>query len=155
MRLCRLFMASCKIYRRGGPYAFRLRKNLVPSRAWNQSSACQCVVRCPQACGIGFPNAAFCPAHKAIADGCRWTIFGASNRTSDSRLLSTCTIPLMTRESSARSTPRTSLWMSLDPSPLLIAETKKVRAHGPISPFPKTNQDRIVGAEQSMSFDPN
>ena len=34
----------------------------------------------------------------------------------------------------------------LDPRPLLIAQPKQIPAHGP-DPLPKTNQDRIVRAE--------
>ena len=41
-----------------------------------------------------------------------------------------------------------------DPLPLLIAQPKQILAHDP-DPLPKTNQDRIVGAEQLMSSDPS
>ena len=38
-------------------------------------------------------------------------------------------------------------------SPLLVAQPKQILAHDP-NPLPKTNQDRIVGLETLMSFDP-
>jgi hypothetical protein len=41
-----------------------------------------------------------------------------------------------------------------DPLPLLIAQPKQVPAHDP-NPLPKTNQDRIVGAEKLMSSNPS
>jgi hypothetical protein len=37
---------------------------------------------------------------------------------------------------------------------LLVAQPKQVPAHDP-DPLPKTNQDRIVGAEKLMSSDPS
>jgi len=42
----------------------------------------------------------------------------------------------------------------LNPLPLLIAEPKQILAHDP-DPFSKTNQDRIVSAEELMSSDPS
>jgi hypothetical protein len=44
--------------------------------------------------------------------------------------------------------------LRLDPPPLLIAQPKQVRAHDP-NPFPKENQDRIVGSKELMSSDPS
>jgi hypothetical protein len=41
-----------------------------------------------------------------------------------------------------------------DPLPLPITEPKQVSAHDP-NPLPKTNQDRIVGAKELMSFYPS
>src|SRR5262245_49505164 len=41
-----------------------------------------------------------------------------------------------------------------DPLPLLIAKPKQVPGHDP-NPLPKTNQDRIVRAEELMSSDPS
>src|SRR6476659_2645441 len=67
--------------------------------------------------------------------------------------LSTCTIPLITRRSSARSTPRTS-----------VGKCGSIRAHCSslsqnkfllINPSPTTNQYRIVEAEGLMSSDPS
>jgi hypothetical protein len=42
----------------------------------------------------------------------------------------------------------------LNLSPLLVAQPKQIPAHDP-DPLPKTNQDRIVGLETLMSFDPS
>jgi hypothetical protein len=44
--------------------------------------------------------------------------------------------------------------MRFDLSPLLVAQPKQVPAHNP-DPLPTTNQDRIVRAEELMSFDPS
>jgi hypothetical protein len=55
-----------------------------------------------------FPDAAPRPAHKAVIDHCRRTIFGRAIAPA-ADLLSTCTMPLITRRSSTRSTPRTSV----------------------------------------------
>jgi hypothetical protein len=43
--------------------------------------------------------------------------------------------------------------MRFDPLPLLIAQPKQVPAHDP-NPFPKTNQDPIVSAQELMSSNP-
>src|SRR5208282_5367365 len=68
-------------------------------------------------------------------------------------LLSTCTMPLMTRRSSARSTPRTS-----------VGNCGSIRAHCSslsqnsfllINLPPNTNHHRIVGADGLMSSDPS
>jgi hypothetical protein len=37
---------------------------------------------------------------------------------------------------------------------LLVAQPKQIPAHDP-DPLPKTNQDRIVGAQELMSSDPS
>ena len=50
-------------------------------------------------------------------------------------------------------TPNIRRQMRLDPSPLLVAQPKQVRAHDP-DPLPKTNQDRIVIRQKLMSFHP-
>jgi hypothetical protein len=61
----------------------------------------------------------------------------------------------MTRRSSTRSTPRTSLGKyGPNSSPLLVAQPKQILAHDP-DPPPKTNQDRILRAQKLMSFDPS
>jgi uncharacterized protein len=44
--------------------------------------------------------------------------------------------------------------MRLDPLPLLVAQPKQIPAHDP-DPLPKTNQDRIVRAEELMSSNPS
>jgi hypothetical protein len=51
-------------------------------------------------------------------------------------------------------TPHIGRQARFDPIPLLVAQPKQVLAHDP-DPLPKTNQDRIVRAEELMSFDPN
>src|SRR5258705_4918609 len=67
--------------------------------------------------------------------------------------MSTCTIPLITRRSSARSTPRTS-----------VGKCGSIRAHCsslsqnrflPMNLSPNTNQYRIVEPERLMSSDPS
>jgi len=44
--------------------------------------------------------------------------------------------------------------MRLNPLPLLIAQPKEILAHDP-DPLPKSNQDRIVTAQELMSSDPS
>jgi hypothetical protein len=97
-----------------------------------------------------FPDATPRPAYEAVIDRRRWTIsFGAIARQPH---LSTCTIPLITRRSSARSTPRTS-----------FGKCGSIRAHCSslsqnrfrlINSSPNTNQYRIVQTEKLMSSDP-
>jgi hypothetical protein len=69
-------------------------------------------------------------------------------------LFNTCTMPLMTRRSSARSTPRTSVgrWGSIRFH--CSAQPKQVPAHDP-DPFQKRIKDRIVRPEKLMSSDPS
>ena len=55
-----------------------------------------------------FPDAAPRPANKPVVDRRRRIVFGGQSHQRQP-LLNTCTIPLMTRRSSARSTPRTSV----------------------------------------------
>jgi hypothetical protein len=44
--------------------------------------------------------------------------------------------------------------MRFDPLPLLVVQPKQIPPHDP-DPLPKTNQDRIVRAEELMSSDPS
>jgi hypothetical protein len=44
--------------------------------------------------------------------------------------------------------------MPFDPSPLLVIQPKQILAHDP-DPLPKTNQDRIVKAQNLKSIDPS
>ena len=70
-------------------------------------------------------------------------------------LFSTCTMPLMTRRSSTRSTPRTSVGRrgSIRFHCLSLSQNRVLRTI-PI-PLPKTNQNRIGRAEKLMSSDPS
>src|SRR6185436_20757252 len=68
-------------------------------------------------------------------------------------LFNTCTMPLMTRRSSARSTPRTSVVGEVRSASTAHRSAKIDFCARSRSP-PKTNQDRIVRAEELMSFDP-
>src|SRR5262249_16186949 len=101
-----------------------------------------------------FPDAAPCPAHKAVIDRCRRTIFRRAiapaaaalqymhDAADDSAIVRPLDAPDIRRQ------------VRLDPLPLLIGQPKQVAAHDP-NPLPKTNQDRIVRAEKLMSSDPS
>ena len=92
---------------------------------------------------------------KAIIDQLSEVHTRAGNRTSDGGFR-TCTMPLMTRRSSARSTPRTSVGqMRCDPSPLLVAQTKTGSCAQSRSPSNNENEDSIVRAKKLMSSDPS
>src|SRR6185437_12122010 len=68
-------------------------------------------------------------------------------------LLSTCTMPLITRRSSTRSTPRTSVgrWGLIRDHCSSLSQNKFLRTI-PV-PLPNSNQDRIVSAKELMSSD--
>src|ERR1700691_6108649 len=63
-------------------------------------------------------------------------------------------MPLITRRSSTRSTPRTSVgrWGSIRFHCSSLSQNRFLRT---IPPLPKTNQDRIVRTEKLMSSDPS
>ena len=84
---------------------FHLLPSGALSRAWSRSSACRWIVRSQQVPGTGFPRRRAVPS--AQSGYRREDHTQAGNRTSDSRC--TCTIPLIARRSSTRSTPRTSV----------------------------------------------
>src|SRR5262249_15626811 len=101
-----------------------------------------------------FPDAAPCPAHKAVIDRCRRTILRRAiapaaaalqymhDAADDSAIIRPLDAPDIRRQ------------VRLDPRPLRIGQPKQVAAHDP-NPLPKTNQDRIVRAEKLMSSDPS
>ncbi len=93
-----------------------------------------------------FPNAAPRPAHKAIID--------RGHRTILRRAIAPPTATFQHLHDAAndaaiihpRDAPYIRRQVRLDPTPLLIAQPKQVLAHDP-DPLPKTNQNRIVGAQ--------
>ena len=101
-----------------------------------------------------FPDAAACPAHKAVIDRCRRTILG--------RAIAPATAALQYVHDAADDAaivhpldaPDIRWPARFDPLPLLIAQPKQIPAHDP-DPLPKKNQGRIVRAEKLMSYDPS
>ena len=101
-----------------------------------------------------FPNAAPGPADEAIVDGRVRAIFG--------RAVAPATATFQDLHDAANDAPiilpfdasHVCRQMSFNSFPLLVAQPKQIAAHDP-DPLQKTNQDRIVSAEELMSFDPS
>ena len=99
-----------------------------------------------------FPDAAPCPAHKAIINRRRWavsfrTIAPAAatlENVNDAADDPTIVGPLHSAHIRRQ--------MRLNTFPLLIAQPEQISAH---QSSPNTNQYRIVSAERLMSFDPS
>jgi len=101
-----------------------------------------------------FPDATPRPAYETVIDRHVWAILG--------RAIAPATAALENMHDPADNpaiidplhTANIGRQVRLDPSPLLVAQPKQIPAHDP-DPLPKTNQDRIVGAQELMSSDPS
>ncbi len=101
-----------------------------------------------------FPDAAPRPASKTVIDRCRRTIFQwaiAPPTAASQHVHNPADNPPIVRTLNASYIRRQ---MRFNPPPLLAAQPKQASAHDP-DPFLKANQDRIVGIQRLMSFDPS
>ena len=135
------------------PFSARCRAMRFHVRGVDHLCVCGSSVSCKLPEQV-FPDATPRPAHKAIIDRCRRSILGRAvapattalqdvhNAADDAAVVRPLDAPYIRRQ------------MRFDLSPLLVAQPKQVPAHNP-DPLPTTNQDRIVRAEELMSFDPS
>ena len=101
-----------------------------------------------------FPNPTPRPAHEAVIDRCRRTIFGRAIAPAAATFQHVYDAADDTAIVGPLDTPYIRRQVGFDPLPLLIAQPKQALAHDP-NPLPKSNQDRIVRPEKLMSSDPN
>jgi hypothetical protein len=101
-----------------------------------------------------FPQAAARPAHKPIIDRRGWAILRRAIAPAAAALENVYDPADNPAIISPLHAANVSRQVRLDPSPLFVAQPKQIPAHDP-DPFPKTNQDRIVGAQELMSSDPS
>ena len=100
-----------------------------------------------------FPNPTPRPAHEAVIDRCRRTIFGRAIAPAAATFQHVYDAADDTAIVGPLDTPYIRRQVGFDPLPLLIAQPKQALAHDP-NPLPKSNQDRIVRPEKLMSSDP-
>jgi hypothetical protein len=113
-------------------------------------SACQWIAPSQQTHGTGFPDAAPRPAHKSVIDRCRRTYSGGQSGRAIAP--AAAAFALITRLSSTRSTPRTSVgrFGLIRDHCSSLSQNKFLRT----SPFPlsNSNQDGIVRAQELIGF---
>ena len=101
-----------------------------------------------------FPYAAPRPAHKAVIDRCRRTIFGraiAPAAAAFEHMHDAADHTAVIHSFNASNIRRQ---VGFNPRPLFIAQPKQVPAHDPDPPS-NSNQDRIVTTQELMSSDPS